>query len=148
VQSNFCPQLRGSTKTVGYCSWWQRFIMVHLPNFLSKINRIIFHYYCVIIAKILNSCDESDCCESSPSCRSSDCSIALHLIRLHNILGFYILTRLKSVRSYLIFLISAIFERCLVLLKQPSLIKGLTCFHWWPKTTARSFRCSRNWYNG
>jgi transposase len=39
-----------------------------------------------------------------------------------------------------------LFQRCLVLLKQPSLIKELTCFHWWPKTTAISFRCSRNRY--
>ena len=90
MQTNFCPQLGGSTKTVGYCSLWQRFIMVHLPNFWSKMNRISFHFNCVIIAKILNSCDESDCCESSHSCGSSDCSLALNLIRLHNILGFYI----------------------------------------------------------
>jgi hypothetical protein len=37
-----------------------------------------------------------------------------------------------------------LFQRCQVLLKQPSLIKGITCFHGWPKTTAISFRCSRN----
>jgi hypothetical protein len=29
-----------------------------------------------------------------------------------------------------------LFQRCQVLLKQSSLIKGITCFHWWPTTKA------------
>jgi len=37
-----------------------------------------------------------------------------------------------------------LFQRCQVLLKQPSLIKGITCFYWWSKTQAISFRCNRN----
>jgi hypothetical protein len=37
-----------------------------------------------------------------------------------------------------------LFQRCQVLLKQPSLIKGISCFYWWPKTKAISFRCNRN----
>ena len=37
-----------------------------------------------------------------------------------------------------------LFQRCQVLMEQSSLIKGLTSFHWWPKTKAISFRCSRN----
>jgi len=36
-----------------------------------------------------------------------------------------------------------LFQRCQVLLKQSSLIKGITCFHWWPTTKAISFRCNR-----
>jgi transposase len=37
-----------------------------------------------------------------------------------------------------------LFQRCQVLMEQSSLIKGFTGFHWWPKTKAISFRCSRN----
>jgi len=37
-----------------------------------------------------------------------------------------------------------LFQRCQVLMEQSSLIKGLTGFHWWSKTKAISFRCSRN----
>ena len=37
-----------------------------------------------------------------------------------------------------------LFQRCQVLMEQSSLIKGLTSFHWWPKTKAISFRCNRN----
>ena len=37
-----------------------------------------------------------------------------------------------------------LFQRCQALLKQPSLIKGIACFHWWPTTKAISFRCNRN----
>ena len=40
-----------------------------------------------------------------------------------------------------------LFQRCQALLKQPSLIKGIACFHWWPTTKAISFRCNRNWYH-
>ena len=29
-----------------------------------------------------------------------------------------------------------LFQRCRALLKQQDLIRGLTCFHWWPKVTA------------
>ena len=29
-----------------------------------------------------------------------------------------------------------LFHRCLALLKQPDLIAGLTCFHWWPRVVA------------
>lgn len=29
-----------------------------------------------------------------------------------------------------------VFQRCRVLLKQTDLIRGLTCYHWWPKTAA------------
>jgi hypothetical protein len=29
-----------------------------------------------------------------------------------------------------------LFQRCQVLIEQSSLIKGLTGFHWWPKTKA------------
>jgi transposase len=32
-----------------------------------------------------------------------------------------------------------LFQRCQVLLKQPSLIKAIACFHWWPKTKPLSF---------
>jgi hypothetical protein len=28
----------------------------------------------------------------------------------------------------------ALFERCRALLNQPELIRGLACFHWWPRT--------------
>ena len=37
-----------------------------------------------------------------------------------------------------------LFQRCQVLLKQPSLIKEITHFYWWPKTRNISFRCNRN----
>jgi hypothetical protein len=37
-----------------------------------------------------------------------------------------------------------LFQLCQVLLKESSLIKGITCFPWWPKTKAISFRCHRN----
>ncbi|MDZ8186634.1 MAG: IS630 family transposase [Nostoc sp. ChiSLP02] len=37
-----------------------------------------------------------------------------------------------------------LFQRCQILLKQPSLIQAFACFHWWPKTKALSFRCNRN----
>jgi hypothetical protein len=37
-----------------------------------------------------------------------------------------------------------LFQPCQVLLKQSSVIKGITCFHWWPETKAISFRCNRN----
>jgi hypothetical protein len=37
-----------------------------------------------------------------------------------------------------------LFQRCQVLLKQSSLIKGITCFDWWPKTKAISLQCNRN----
>ena len=37
-----------------------------------------------------------------------------------------------------------LFKRCQVLLKQPSLIKDITHFYWWPKTRNISFRCNRN----
>jgi hypothetical protein len=37
-----------------------------------------------------------------------------------------------------------LFQRCQVLLKQSSLIKGITCFHWWPTTKAISSQCHRN----
>jgi hypothetical protein len=37
-----------------------------------------------------------------------------------------------------------LFQRCQVLLKQPSLIKQITHFYWWPKTRNISFRCNRN----
>lgn len=29
-----------------------------------------------------------------------------------------------------------LFQRCRALLKQQDLIRGLTCFHWWPKVAA------------
>ena len=37
-----------------------------------------------------------------------------------------------------------LFQRCQALVKQPSLIKGIACFHWWPTTKPISFRCNRN----
>ena len=37
-----------------------------------------------------------------------------------------------------------LFQRCQILLKQQSLIKAITCFHWWPKNQPISFRRSRN----
>jgi len=37
-----------------------------------------------------------------------------------------------------------LFQLCQVLLKESSLIKGITCFSWRPKTKAISFRCHQN----
>jgi len=37
-----------------------------------------------------------------------------------------------------------LFQRCQILLKQQSLIKAITCFHWWPKNKPISFRRRRN----
>ena len=37
-----------------------------------------------------------------------------------------------------------LFQRCQALLKEQSLIKGITTFHWWPKSPLISFRRSRN----
>jgi transposase len=37
-----------------------------------------------------------------------------------------------------------LFQRCQVLIEQPSLIKAIAAFHWWPQTKAISFRLSRN----
>jgi transposase len=70
-------------------------------------------------------------------CRNS----IYRLVRRYNQLGA---NGLKDKRHQHDELEEVLFQRCQVLLKQSSLITGITYFHWWPKTKAISFRCNRN----